>query len=95
MNESTAFQELVPVAWSVGFLRAEPDDVATVAAEWWRSSGRLTQGGNPLDVPGYAGYWVERADRVRVGWRASSKSVGEANDIRCAAGTTHKIQIQE
>ncbi|MBO9521879.1 MAG: hypothetical protein J7518_10105 [Nocardioidaceae bacterium] len=56
--------------------------------------GTLTRGGTPIDVPGYKGTWIERADGVRVGIRDASKSGGRTIDIRYPDGTTRKVHIE-
>ncbi|MGL5930113.1 MAG: hypothetical protein ACRCY8_14370 [Dermatophilaceae bacterium] len=54
----------------------------------------LSQGGKPVDVPGYKGTWVERADGVRVGLREISKSGGRTIDIRYPDGTIWKVHVR-
>jgi len=55
--------------------------------------GRLSEGGTPVDVPGYKGSWVELPDGTRVGLRDVSKSGGRTIDIRYPDGTTGKVHV--
>ena len=54
----------------------------------------LSQGGTPIEAPGYKGSWIERSDGVRIGLRDASKSGGRTIDIRYPDGTIRKVHIE-
>lgn len=54
----------------------------------------LSRGGRPVEVPGYKGSWVERADGVRIGLRDVSKTGGRTIDVRYPDGTIRKVHIE-
>lgn len=79
-----------------GLSKGQQSTVRTVGsdAELQDVYATLSRGGNPVEVSGYKGLWIERPDGVRIGLRDVSKSGGRTIDIRYPDGTIRKVHIE-